>query len=116
MLIWMLLDALQSDVVSDSGLQADTGDTPLILASSQGHLGVTKLLLEHAADPNLAATDDGGNPILYAAQEVSFVVDPPSPCFWSLCVISPHRVPCCFRFQPETKKKKTRALLTPRRR
>ena len=50
--------------------KADTGDTPLILASSQGHLSVAKLLLEHAADPDLAATDDGGNPILYAAQEV----------------------------------------------
>ena len=42
------------------------GDTALSIAADQGHLEVTKLLLESGADPNLSHNKSKTTPLMYA--------------------------------------------------
>ena len=57
--------------VTLSGLNISLTDgfTPAYMAVCNGHAECLQLLLEHAADPNLATTDDGTTPAFMAAQE-----------------------------------------------
>ena len=44
----------------------DTGHTPLMFAAFHGHLEVTKLLLDHGADPNKFCGENKFSPLLNA--------------------------------------------------
>eukprot|EP00729_Bicosta_minor_P028761 gene28761-biopygen31632 len=52
----------------DVNWQHEDGGTAVCVAAQNGHLPVVMVLLEHAADPNLAETTVGATPAFMAAQ------------------------------------------------
>ena len=52
----------------DVDIKDDAGWTPLIIASSAGHMDIVQMLIEKGAKVN-EVTDEGRSPLLYAASK-----------------------------------------------